>query len=80
MPATRNEISKWFDEGVEQNKKFMVVLCDTFDWFDYPSYHSTRQSAEREKNLPGYMQRVMEVYDLEADKAEQLNKARVMAL
>jgi hypothetical protein len=38
-----------------------------------------RSRLQRYKN-PGEMQRVMEVYDLRADKAEQMNERRAMRL
>ena len=80
MATNSNQISLWFDKGVEQNKKYMVIICDTFDWEDYPSYHVSRASAENKINSPGEMQKIMEVYDLEANKTAQLNSARVFAI
>lgn len=31
----KQEISKWFDEGVQMEASFILVVCDTFDWEDY---------------------------------------------
>lgn len=78
--TTKSEISQWFDRGVAQGAKFMIVLCDTFDYDDYPSYHSTQSDAESEIKHPGHMQKVMEVYDLTADRDQQLDKQRCYAL
>lgn len=78
--TTREEIGQWFDEGVAKGSAYMVIVCDTFDWGDYPVYCSTEQVARQRTLSPGEMQRVMEVYDLSADKVEQLNKRRNWAL
>lgn len=80
MAATRDDISKWFDEGVEQQSAFMIIRCDTFDWEDYPSYHSSEACARETMNAPGEMQKVMEVYDLSKPRDEQLNMRRCRAL
>jgi hypothetical protein len=74
--TTRTEISKWFDEGVQMGKGYMLILCDTYDWSDYPDYYAHRVDAERKAKFPGEMQKVMEVYDLNADKDQQLNQRR----
>lgn len=78
MATTREEISEWFDRGVEQGATHMIVACDTFDWGDYPVYiHRGEDPRARASNL-GSMQKLMEVYKLDpALKQEQLNAHRV---
>jgi len=58
----------------------MIVVCDTFDHEDYPVYAATAEECVATYKAPGEMQRVMEVYDLAADKAAQLREARAMHL
>lgn len=58
----------------------MVVLCDTFDWTDYPAYFDTEDTARRAIMHPPNMAKVMECYDLQAEKSDQMAKARSMAL
>lgn len=29
---------KWFEECKKEGKRFMNVVCDTFDWTDYPKF------------------------------------------
>jgi hypothetical protein len=41
MAASREDIESWFDRGVTDNRKYMIVKCDTFDYEDYPSYCDT---------------------------------------
>ena len=83
MAATQLEISSWFDRGVAQGSAYLIVACDTFDWDDYPIFMSCKEDAlaRKAKLLTGAnMQKLMEIYDLNADKAEQLAEHRAMRL
>jgi hypothetical protein len=80
MAATKGEISKWFDEGVAKNARYMIICCDTFDYDDYPVFANTDNDCMMSYHNPGKMQRVMEVYDLQSDKAEQMSEGRAMRL
>lgn len=76
MTTTRQDISDWFDDGKEQNADFMIVVCDTFDWEDYPVYCTNNNFEQKYKNCSRNMQKVMEVYDLSLDKESQLSEYR----
>lgn len=78
--ATRDDLEKWFKEGVSKGKRYMMVLCDTYDHSDYPAFFDTAKATLEKKASPGDMQRVMEIYDLEGDMCEQLKVRRMMAL
>jgi hypothetical protein len=78
--TSRAQIEQWFDRGIEQGKRFMVVVCDTFDYEDYPVFTDTDQECTDKVKAPGDMQRVMEVYDLRLDKNTQLNTDRCWSL
>ena len=80
--ATRQQISEWFDIGRERSTqpRYMLVICDTYDHDDYPSYFTTRESAVDKIANPGSMQRVMEVYDLNKNKEEQLDLPRAWSI
>lgn len=80
MPTTKQDISEWFDRGVKDGQSHMIIVCDTFDYCDYPSYAKTKEQAENILKTPGEMQRVMEVYNLSMDKEKQLNTFRVWNL
>lgn len=80
MAATKEDIEGWFKRGVSAGKAYMIVICDTFDYSDYPTYFDTADAARTGKANPGEMQKVMEVYDLNADMAEQMAQHRAMAL
>lgn len=67
-------ISDWFDRGVAKGATHMVVVCDTFDWEDYPHYVMPGEDPKEYK--PGEMQKVMEVYALHLPKLDQLGERR----
>lgn len=77
--TTKTEIGMWFDRGVDEGQAYMLVVCDTYDHEDYPVYAKDATQCLRE--LAGCtqanMQRVMEVYDLNLDKAAQMAARRV---
>lgn len=79
MAASRRNISDWFDDGVVEGRTHMIVVCDTFDHEDYPVYVGKNDdfwSVYGRYKDGQNMQRVMEVYDLKADKADQLDEQR----
>lgn len=80
MAASRQDIERWFENGVALGAGYMLVICDTFDHSDYPVYCATEDDARTRMKTPGEMQRLMECYDLSADKTEQMNQRRAMAL
>ncbi|MBT6689818.1 hypothetical protein HN903_00645 [archaeon] len=79
MGTTRKDISNWLENGKEKNITHMIVVCDTFDYEDYPVYVSKNQNATEEySKINGVnMQKVMEVYSYNRDLEDQLNEGRV---
>jgi hypothetical protein len=73
MGTTKQDLHRWFKEGVEQKATHMIVVCDTFDYEDYPVYVAKGEDVKaREQEYRGKdMQKVMEVYDLSKSWAEQ---------
>ena len=80
MAATKAEISEWFDVAVAKGARYLLVVCDTFGLEDYPVHAQTADECLALCAAPGDMQRVMEVYDLSADKDEQLAEHRTFRL
>lgn len=78
--TTKAEIEDWFERGLKQCATHMIIVCDTFDHEDYPVFVMSASDCLAKVQNPGEMQRVMEVYDLAAPKASQLNEARAMHL
>jgi hypothetical protein len=78
MAASRQDIRNWFDRGVKQGSTHLIVVCDTFDYDDYPVFVSKDENV-REKALTfngGNMQRVIEVYNLSMDRDIQMAEHR----
>ena len=80
MTTTKDDLRRWFDEGVADGMWYMLILCDTFDHEDYPVYYDTDAECLMRCECPGEMQRVMEVYDLRKDRDAQLAVSRVFNL
>lgn len=76
MAATREDIRVWFQRGVKSGDTDMVIVCDTFDYEDYPCYFKNPENARTKFRYPGSMQKVMEAYDLTGDMEEQINLRR----
>ncbi len=78
MATTKEDIKRWFERGVKIGATHVVIMCDTFDWEDYPVYimpgEDARYKAET-MNGPN-MQQVMEVYNLSMPMEAQLNERR----
>lgn len=74
MPANR----EWLDRGVHDKHAFMLVVCDTFDWEDYPVYADslTELKQKAEEHHGPNMQKVMECYDLSMPHEPQLAELR----
>lgn len=80
MPTTQKEISEWFDEGVARGKRYMLVMCDTFDWTDCPVFFDDLTEARKRRDQPEPMEKYMESYDLSQPKDPQLKTHRAHCL
>ncbi len=75
---TKEVISEWFDRGVEKGATHMLIVCDTFDYDDYPVFVAQNENVlEVEMRYNGRnMQKIMEIYNLGIDKQIQLGMHR----
>ena len=75
MPTGKKEIGEWFDRGKKQKATHMIIVCDTFDYEDYPVYvmkgEDVRDVISKYRMMK--MSRVMEVYNLTMDKKGQID-------
>lgn len=78
MAASKEDIRGWLRAGKAEGATHVVVVCDGFDYDDYPVYvfpgEDVRERAEAYKKKE--MQRVMEVYALHLDIEDQLSEYR----
>jgi hypothetical protein len=77
--TTKDEIMNWLEEGKAVGATHMLVICDTFDWEDYPVYVKTIEDVNKkiaEYSDPNKMQKIMEVYSYALDIEAQLKEHR----
>lgn len=79
MGTLKEDLRRWFLEGVRDKATHMIIVCDTYDHEDYPVFVAVGEDVRKVVgNYNGKdMQRVMEVYDLRMDMEEQLRQDRV---
>lgn len=89
MSTTRGQISKWFEEGKRMGATHMVVVCDTYDYSDFPIYVMPGEDARKKAfeygdeqyGLPvkvnSNMSKVVEVYSMALPIEDQLKPHRV---
>lgn len=72
--ATKQDIERWFRQGKSKGYTHMIVVCDSFDWEDYPVYVQAGEDPHviAAKYNGQNMQRIMEVYNLGMNMDEQL--------
>ncbi len=77
-PTTQDDIRQWLLRGKEEGATHVIVVCDTFDYDDYPVMVSPKQSVHEvmEEYNGKNMQKIMEVYNLSMDLEKQLNEGR----
>lgn len=66
MAAWLGQIKAWFEEAEAEGATHMLVVCDTFDWEDYPvSVMPGQDPHEVAKRYDDTnMQRIMECYKI----------------
>lgn len=69
MAASRNDVDRWINTAREGNFEFIISVCDTFDYEDYPVY--CKDEEELKQEIPFYngkkMQRINEIIRIKPD-------------
>lgn len=75
--TTKADIKSWLEKAPKR-ATHMIVVCDTFDWDDYPVYVKKDENVyDIKAKYDGVnMQRVMEVYNLKKSFKKQLAEHR----
>lgn len=79
MGTSRQDIQNWLEDGKDQGATHMIVVCDTYDFEDYPVYVMPDEDVKKKAaryNDTEHMKKVMEVYDISKEWDNQLNKQR----
>jgi len=76
--TSKQEIRDWLTKGQEYECTHVVIVCDTFDYSDYPVYvHDVGNVEDVVSYYDGRnMQKVMEVYSLSLSIEDQLSEKR----
>jgi hypothetical protein len=77
MPATRQDISRWYDEAVAEGATHLIVKCDDFEFRGSPGDKccypvSVMPGENAHEKVAENSDRTMEVYNLSLDKDEQV--------
>jgi hypothetical protein len=83
MPTTRDDIRGWLKEAKRKKSAYMLVVCDTFSYEDYPVYISSKETFKDKYdyyNRNNNMQRIMECYDMSKSIEKQLSQKITMNL
>lgn len=73
MGASRAEIAEWFDEGVRMGMQHMLVICDTWDWNDFPLYVPVGENPrdyDPDERSSASLETTMECYILDPAKRD----------
>ena len=72
MAATRQDVDKWIKRAIEKECKFIISVCDTFDYEDYPIYIKTEPELIEKYEEYKYnknMQRINEIIKINDDES-----------
>ncbi len=89
MSTSAGEIAEWFERGKKKGATHLIIVCDTYDFSDYPVFVMSGEDALAKackygkvdsRGFPTLknddMQKVMEVYNLSLDRQVQLKQHR----
>lgn len=64
--TTLSDIARWKQTAAEKKAAHIIVVCDTFDWSDYPVYVSKGESLDdiKARCASQPMSKIMEVITL----------------
>jgi hypothetical protein len=78
MATKKEDIRRWVMKGKKSGATHCLIVCDTFDWEDYPVYVTPGQDVReiaKQHNGPN-MTKLMEVYSMKLDIEAQLKEYR----
>jgi len=50
MAATLDEINEWISKGKDEGAEYIISVCDTFDYTDYPVFVMPEENLNKEKS------------------------------
>lgn len=83
MATSVDNLKEWAGKGIAKGAKWMIVVCDMFEYEEFPVYATSVEHFDQLYNTSMHrksMEQVMEVYDLESDLETQLQEHRAWRL
>lgn len=73
MAATRQDVDRWIEYAKREKYKYILSVCDTWDWDDYPVYCKNLSELRDEiKTYDGKnMQTINEVIEINGDEVTE---------
>ena len=69
MAASREDVDRWINYAKDKGIRFIISVCDCFDYEDYPSY--CKDFEELVSNYEYYrnanMQKINEIIEIDGD-------------
>jgi len=71
MAASRQDVDRWIDTAKKGKYHYIISVCDTFDYDDYPVYCETKEEAKEQftAHHGPNMQRVNEIIAIDKSGA-----------
>lgn len=69
MAATRQDVDMWIKRAIKKNCEFIISVCDTYDYDDYPVYiKDEAELIEKYEEFNGVnMQKINEIIKINDD-------------
>ena len=69
MAASRADVDRWIETAKEEEMKYIISVCDTWDYDDYPVYcQNVKELDEKYPEFDGVnMQRINEIIFINDD-------------
>lgn len=62
MAATKEDVLKWIEYAKKNNYDYVISVCDTFDYSDYPVYCMEEDLSKKSAQYNGTnMQKINEI-------------------
>lgn len=78
MAATFEDVERWKKTARQQKARYVISVCDTFDYDDYPVYVGPEEDLEKiKKKYNGVnMQRINEVIEIKYKQKKKPVKSK----
>lgn len=70
MASTRLDVDRWIKSAKEQGKKFIISVCDTFEYDDYPVFCENEKEMKEEHKYykSASMQKINEIIHIKDEE------------